>query len=1180
MVKRILTVITTLLLMIGFGISSFLPICAEKNYDGSETDTTGWIRGWSQRGLGGSVEWAVDPEGTLWLRPINGASTGKITQIDEQIPMLTVDVGNNHENYAKSFKIKNGTTITIDTNDYSVTNLFSGIGYNCSGEKGVIDLTGLDLSKVTHYSLMFSNVYVKEIIGLDSLDTSQVTDMSNMFYGSSIDTIDVSNFDTSNVTSMAGMFMETNLKNASLDLSRWDVSSVVSIADMFNNFCQEAEVGSLNLSGWNLKKLYYHSSTFQVFFGTFSNAKKINIDISKWKIGEGLRLDTSVAGDGDYYESSFTSFYSEAPEVIFTNEGTTYSMHNWNDNYSLPAVEYNFSNADMSKSNIVIDVQSSSPQSYAQLPFFAVTASKLIFGIKDNSIDEAPVGDDWVKIRDGNGVAIFDETTYTGEQIMNLSENTTPTLSGTWMRKSSPEYATRFDHIEYISEQGNNSNNHWVKNGDTWTYTFDVFDDSVPYYIWEDKLDGYTSTVMKPAYDTMNENGEKYYEILNISNQKSSLEISKKVTGKQTDQVFDFTITIDNWPGTYVKSGVVFTDGVGHIKLAHNETKLIEGLPANKTYTVTEKVVSPYTTSSQGDTGTLEAGKTSKAEFTNLWRDIQAEHPERYNDLTLKKFVEGNSEKSKQFKFFVSFTGLEPNMTYDLSNENSFVSDLLGNANIEVTLRNGQTVIFESLPVGSNYQITEEAGAYTAAYNITGNGEVIQSANQNTKENQQLSTAIETIETGEDGVVTFTNAFRVYQDLKVSKTVIGTSEDKSKQFNFEIEFFGMEPNSAFNSDIGRVVADDEGYAIKGFSLIDGEIITFNQVPVGVQYRIKELKNDYLASYDIYNPNNPTNISTADVENFHATNPTTKMDLSTELETVNEGENAEIKFTNERRVDLKIAKKTTHTTEEKFRFKLKLSKGTIPNTLPTGAQASFVDDEGNTVKVATIADFTPVEGEENAWWFELGSDEAFVIKELPFETNFEISEEAKDMWTLESIKEGETTASATGTLTTNSSRTFTNRKLVGSLTLKKVVDGNMGDRYKKFKFTVEFMPEIPYDISTPQGCTLTDETYAIYECELAHNESVTFQDIPEGHTYEVTETDYSTEGYRTYVNNGIIQDREAYGTIEGTKEVTFRNIRGAAVPTEIRFWWWLGIPLSVIGILSLMILNKKKELQER
>ena len=69
-------------------------------------------------------------------------------------------------------------------------------------------------------------------------------------------------------------------------------------------------------------------------------------------------------------------------------------------------------------------------------------------------------------------------------------------------------------------------------------------------------------------------------------------------------------------PVTETYGGVTFTNGVATFTLKHNESKTIKDIPAGYTYTVTENN-DGYIVTKSGDTGTIEAGKTSTAAFNN-----------------------------------------------------------------------------------------------------------------------------------------------------------------------------------------------------------------------------------------------------------------------------------------------------------------------------------------------------------------------------------------------------------------------------------------------------------------------------------------------------------------------------------------------------------------------------------
>lgn len=131
------------------------------------------------------------------------------------------------------------------------------------------------------------------------------------------------------------------------------------------------------------------------------------------------------------------------------------------------------------------------------------------------------------------------------------------------------------------------------------------------------------------------------YTIQNI--RKGALEIRKEVSGNrgETDREFHFTVTLTgastagtqvadvdgNYTAVYTKQDgmtgqkpITFTDGKSaEFTLKHNESLVIQGLPAGLRYEVTEveRNTNGYSTTGTGWTGTIPAGDTAQAEFEN-----------------------------------------------------------------------------------------------------------------------------------------------------------------------------------------------------------------------------------------------------------------------------------------------------------------------------------------------------------------------------------------------------------------------------------------------------------------------------------------------------------------------------------------------------------------------------------
>ena len=139
-------------------------------------------------------------------------------------------------------------------------------------------------------------------------------------------------------------------------------------------------------------------------------------------------------------------------------------------------------------------------------------------------------------------------------------------------------------------------------------------------------------------------------------------------------------------------------------------------------------------------------------------------------------------------------------------------------------------------------------------------------------------------------------------------------------------------------------------------------------------------------------------------------------------------------------------------------------------------------------------------------------------------------------------------------------TFTNTQLV-TLTLTKQVGGNMGSKEQPFRFTVK--------LGTGQEATAVTGTASFsngeYTVELAHDQSVVFT-VPYGTAYEIKESDYSEEGYRTEIFIGDSEDGiespTTNGNVTAATAVTYKNSKGFSIPT--------GLTVAVLPFLGMVL----------
>lgn len=141
-------------------------------------------------------------------------------------------------------------------------------------------------------------------VDLSDIDVSKITDMSKLFYKFDyLEKINVSGWDISNVETLESCFAEMkNLKEID-GLDDWDLSKVKNINAMFYK-CKS--LTKLDLSGWdtksiismdavfsyceNLKEIIgiedFNVSKVKSAYGVFIDCKKLNCKLNKWKFKE------------------------------------------------------------------------------------------------------------------------------------------------------------------------------------------------------------------------------------------------------------------------------------------------------------------------------------------------------------------------------------------------------------------------------------------------------------------------------------------------------------------------------------------------------------------------------------------------------------------------------------------------------------------------------------------------------------------------------------------------------------------------------------------------------------------------------------------------------------------------------------------------------------------------------
>lgn len=219
-----------------------------------------------------------------------------------------------------------------------------------------------------------------------------------------------------------------------------------------------------------------------------------------------------------------------------------------------------------------------------------------------------------------------------------------------------------------------------------------------------------------------------------------SLTLSKQVEGAGADRAKSFTFTVTlkdandaSLTGSYPYVGGVLQNvegnpsapdngnlvlneqGSGTVTLTHGQTITVRGLPVDATFTVSEAEANQdgYTTTVSvngvaSETATGTVGQSSTVAFTNT---------RAVGSLTVTKTVTGDmGDKSHPFAFSVTLTDangdpMTGSVTYTKSGkegESEQGALTLTDAGVGTfELTDGQSIAFNSLPVGTQYSVTE-----------------------------------------------------------------------------------------------------------------------------------------------------------------------------------------------------------------------------------------------------------------------------------------------------------------------------------------------------------------------------------------------------------------------------------------------------------------------------------------
>lgn len=479
---------------------------------------------------------------------------------------------------------------------------------------------------------------------------------------------------------------------------------------------------------------------------------------------------------------------------------------------------------------------------------------------------------------------------------------TASTVGGTWVQEDDKTYT--------MDKDGDGVTDiTLVKEGNEWKYYFAVENPNATYYVWEDsELDGYTVSGNGSRESPLYVKSQKG----TITNKAAAdtvgnLSLKKNVTGtlKDPSQLFKFSISLSSddanvaklLEGTKVFNGVTFNDGQGTCFLSKGQTLKLENLPTGTNWTIQELDHDAFTVSwaggnagSSGDirTGVIGNGTTTSVTCTNtvIVEDETpgSGEPEKTQSIKVQKTVVGSDQDAEQFSFRMLISGLQPNKSYaytigeDVSgitkyshtnniNDSGTMSGGHGNnqSKTEVVTIPG----VKALNVSITYQ-TEGTSYDWACVWEGSHPEYTAYSNYSSSLSKKLGGKTKT-------TVNYT--------IPGDSVTFGFRSDSSvgSYYGYYAVVTGYAPSVSYTSD-------DSGIADITYSLGNGDILNFTNLPIGCQYTISEdAVEGYVSSYEIQNA---VNLARQKDQNVNANEG-----ISTALESIEEDEDATVLFVN-------------------------------------------------------------------------------------------------------------------------------------------------------------------------------------------------------------------------------------------------------------------------------------------
>ena len=769
-------------------------------------------------------------------------------------------------------------------------------------------------------------------------------------------------------------------------------------------------------------------------------------------------------------------------------------------------------------------------------------------------------------------------TTYSTEGSTSAEDATYSTIGGKWVRVDENTWTMNTNDDEKTDVT-------LVKKGDQWEYLFQTEDPDATYYGWEESVpDGY-KVVGKgerkdPAISNQSDFSITNEEETATKPEYGSLKLSKVVVGEGADlsQNFLFEINLtstdptlsDKLNGSTTFGDVNFKDGKATVYLKDKDVVELRNIPAGVAWEIKEKATEGYKTevavgtvsATENDTSTGEIQKdvTTEVAYTNTKISSNPGGGEPPEDPTgsfkVKKVVENGSD-TEEFHFSAALTGLKAQKSYTVNitsadtsiRSQSITSNAAGTAYVEFQLKNGETAEFVALPIGSNYQIKEDANDYTASYEITDeenpdNLQAVMSQNGNYESKKELSTQKETLDAEEKALITFTNSKPAPKadtvDIEVEKSwEDNNNSEKLRPSEITVHLYQSTSKDEEGDMIATAKLDESGEWKTTFKDMD-------KFPVNSKTTyIYTVKEDPVSGYE-------SKITGED------TTTGKKYTIINKLSTVETGDLMLSKIVDGDGAD----------TEKEFRFELIMkTKDEKP------LQGSFALDSGKGKGTKTGTIYFDEDGKGS---ISLKHEESAYITGLPEGAIYDVKETAYEDWT-PSLLNNTAWSGKIEKDTPSEIKVKNTYEAKRQLTVEKTVEGSMGSKTKQFQFQLQLtapagkvLPDTLEYTKGDENGTLT-LTNGVCEFTLAHAESIQIKGIPSQSTYIVTEVDGESNGY-------TVTPRNDTGTIKADTTVSFVNTKNGSVPTLADMNTKIPFVLVILAIggVGFILWKKRKE----